>query len=406
MRDVDMQTVREQFPALAAKPHGQRLAFLDSAASAQKPDCVINALTQALSGPYANIHRGLYWNSATTTAAFEESREVLARFIGAHPAEIVWTRNSTESLNLIAQTWGRQNLRKGDVIVLTELEHHANIVPWQLLQAEKGFEIRVLPVNADGSLNLDTLPDLLRGAKLLTITQMSNVTGYKPPLEILIPAAKAAGAVVVVDGSQGAVHAPQNMATLGADFYVLTGHKLYGPNGVGALWARAELLAAMPPYQGGGDMIDEVHLPTGTTFAAPPARFEAGTPAIAEVIAFAEALKFMESIGWQTIQSHEHTLATALSDMLEGLPFIQCHSPRGTGIASLTMQGCHSADVAMILDEQGVAVRSGHHCAMPLLRRQNLLQTGTFRASLGLYTCMEDITQLEGALKKAKAMLG
>lgn len=401
-----LSEIASAFPALAQRPHGQRLAFLDSAASAQKPQCVIDAQTHALTGPYANIHRGLYHNSATTTAAFEAARETVATFLGAKPHEIIWTRNSTEALNLVAQTWGRQNLKAGDAVVLTAIEHHANIVPWQLLQAQLGFEIRVVPVRNDGTLEVGAFPEILRGAKLLAISQMSNVTGYKPPLDEIIPQAKAAGAVVVVDGSQGAVHTPQNMAELGADFYALTAHKLYGPTGLGVLWGKAEVLAMLPPYQGGGDMIDEVYLPLGTTFAPPPARFEAGTPPIAEVIAFAEAVRFVEAIGWEAIMAHEHAMAELLSATLEALPFVEVHGPRATGIASFTLKNTHPADVAMLLDEQGVAVRSGHHCAMPLLRGQGLLPHGTLRASLGLYTGPEDIAQLGTALEKAKKMLG
>jgi len=395
---------RNHFPALSLAPHGQRLAFLDSAASAQKPAEVLRAMADLLTGPYANIHRGLYFNSASTTAAFEAARATLASFLGADPAGLIFTRNATEGINLVAQSWGRANLTEADTVVLTELEHHANLVPWQLLQAQLGFAIRVIPLPLlHQPFNASAFQPLLEGAKLLAISQMSNVTGLRPNLAAILPLARRLGVTTLVDGAQGSVHGPQNLKELGADFYTLTGHKLYGPTGIGLLWVRPDLLAAMPPYQGGGDMIEEVRLPTGTTYAAPPARFEAGTPAIAEAVGLAAAAEFVAGLGWPAIQAHEGRLAQALTTALEELAFVETYGPPATGIAAFNIKGAHPADVATLLDRQGVAVRSGHHCAMPLLRALGI--GGCLRASLALYSEEEDVRQLAAALHKAHRML-
>lgn len=391
------------FPALSETRNGLRLAFLDSAASAQKPQTVITKLSETLSHHYANIHRGLYHNSAITTQAYEDARLTLATFLGTTPNTLIFTRNSTEAINLVAQTWGRKNLTSTSIVTLTEAEHHANIVPWQLLQAEIGFTIKVIPHHLLHSPDPLPLRPYLEGSSLLAITQMSNVTGLRPPVEDIIPLAHSLGAKVLVDGSQGAVHGPQNLTALGADFYTLTGHKLYGPTGIGLLYARAELLDAMPPYQGGGDMIEHVLLPTGTTYATGNAKFEAGTPPIAEAVALAEAARFIESLGWDAITKLEHHLAQHLTAQLSSLPFIEMHSAPGSPIMSFNVTGCHATDVATLLDAQNVAVRSGHHCAMPYLKA--LGQTATLRASLALYTTETDIHQLTHALIKAHKLL-
>lgn len=398
-----MDTIAARFPALSRTVYGKRLAYLDSAASAQKPQVVLDAMVEALAGPYANIHRGLYYNSAETTAAFEAARERMARFLNADVRGLITVRNATEGVNLIAQTWGRANLKKGDALVLTEVEHHANIVPWQLLQSEIGFEIHVIPLAVLKAATADTIKPYVAGAKLLAITQMSNVSGLKPDLSVILPVAKAAGCVVLVDGSQGVVHGKQDLATLGADFYVVTGHKLYGPNGIGLLWGRPDLLETMPPYQGGGDMIDKVVLPVGTTYAGVPARFEAGTPAIAELIGLAAAADFVEELGWDVIAAREAALAQRLSVMMAGLDFVDVYSGPDTGIVAFNVQGAHPADVATLLDQQGVAVRNGHHCAMPYMAALGI--ESCLRASLGIYSTDEDIVQLEEALKKARQML-
>lgn len=391
------------FPALQKTVNGQRLAFLDSAASAQKPQAVIDSLAATLSGPYANIHRGLYTNSAETTAAFEAARTSIAAFFNADPTGLVFTRNATESVNLVAQTWGRTHLTANSSITLTEAEHHANIVPWQLLQAQLGFTIRVIPLRLLQSPSPEALTPYLEGSSLLAVTQMSNVTGLRPNLGLLMALARQHGCTILVDGSQGAVHSAQNLTTLGADFYVATGHKLYGPNGIGILWGNPQLLAKLPPYQGGGDMIEQVHLPLGTTYAAPPARFEAGTPAIAEAIGLAAALAFMGQVGWQKIADIETALAHQLTATLQSLPFIEHYSPANSGIAAFNIKGAHPADVATLLDQQGVAVRSGHHCAMPYMKSLGI--SGCCRASLALYSTAEDIEQLAAALHKAHKLL-
>ncbi|RYG60945.1 MAG: aminotransferase class V-fold PLP-dependent enzyme [Alphaproteobacteria bacterium] len=398
-----MDSIAARFPALSRTVYGKRLAYLDSAASAQKPHVVLDALMEALGGPYANIHRGLYYNSAETTAAFEAARERMARFMNADPRGLIVVRNATEGVNLVAQAWGRTNLTAKDAIVLSEVEHHANIVPWQLLQREIGFEIRVIPLDVLKASTPENIKPYVDGAKLLAITQMSNVSGLKPDLGMMIPLAKAAGCVVLVDGSQGVVHARQDLSTLGADFYVMTGHKLYGPNGIGMLWGNPDMLETMPPYQGGGDMIDKVVLPLGTTYAGVPARFEAGTPAISELIALAAAADFMDELGWDAIGAREHSLAVRLSAMMAGLDFVEVYSSPDTGIVAFNVKGAHPADVATLLDQQGVAVRSGHHCAMPYMAALGI--ESCLRASLGIYTTEEDIAQLEEALTKARQML-
>lgn len=404
--------LRAQFPSLQGQPHGQRLAFLDSAASALKPQAVLQSLQQTLAGPYANIHRGLYHNSATTTAAYEAARTQIGQLFGLKPEasaqQLIFTRNTTEAINLVAHSFAKPKLQPGSAIVLTELEHHANIVPWQLVAAATGAEIRVIPLAADRqSLDLSNLEALLQGATLLALSHMSNVLGTRPPLADIVPLAKHHGVAVLVDGSQAAVHGPVNLpklAGLGVDFWCMTGHKLYGPTGVGVLWGRAELLNAMPPYQGGGDMIETVRLPNGTNFAAPPARFEAGTPAIAEAIALGAAAVWLETLGWEAIQGHEHSMATQLSRTLADLPFVEVYSPANTGIAAFNVRGAHPGDVATLLDQQGVAVRSGHHCAMPLMAALGLPQ-GCLRASVGIYTTTADLIQLQTALQKAHRLL-
>lgn len=396
---------RQDFPALQRTVHGKRLAFLDSGASAQKPTMVLKTMQEVLGGAYANIHRGLYHNSAATTAAYEAARETLATFLGADPAGLVITRSTTESINLVAQSWGRTNLGPGDTLLLTELEHHANIVPWQLLQAERGFTIKVVPMDASGNVTAEAVGAALDGsARLLAITQMSNVLGVRPALGEMIGMAQAQGAKVLVDGSQGAVHGPQDLATLGADFYVMTGHKLYGPNAVGLLWAKPETLDQMPPWQGGGDMIEAVDF-GGTTYARGVARFEAGTPPIAEVIGLAAAADYLTGLGWEAVTAHERAMAALLDEALDQVPGLVRYGAagRGNGIASFNLDGCHPHDVATLLDQQGVAVRSGHHCAMPLHKALGV--AGTVRASLGLYTVPEDIEQLAAGLRKAGEML-
>ena len=404
----DFQTFNRNANGLGGGVEGQRLAFLDNAASAQKPEAVLEAMANALEGPYANIHRGLYRNSAAMTAEFENARGAIADFLGAEKDGTVFVRNGTEAINLVAATWGRANLGKGDVVILSALEHHANIVPWQLLRAQAGFDIEVADIADDGSLPVANVEKIFKRhkgkVKLLALTQMSNVLGVKPDLAKLIDLAHSHKALVLVDGSQGAVHGPQNVRELGADFYACTGHKLYGPTGIGVLAASPKLLNAMPPYQGGGDMIETVTFEK-TTYAKAPARFEAGTPAFVEAIGLAAALGYLKGLTWDKVQKHEQSMAAYLESRLETVPGLVRYglAGYGHGIVSFNLKGCHPHDVATILDQTGVAVRSGHHCAMPLMKRLGV--EGTVRASLGLYTVKDDIDQLVAGLGKAKAML-
>ncbi len=395
---------KADFPALVRTVRGQRLAFLDSAASAQKPKMVLETLSEVLGGAYANIHRGLYYNSALTTAAYEDARGTVARFVGADPNGTIFTRNATEAVNLVAQSWGRQNLTAGSTVLLTELEHHANIVPWQLLRDEIGFRIVVAPLNGNNETTLDSIKKTLFENKitLCAISQMSNVTGQRLPLSDIIPLLKEQGSTVLVDGAQGVVHGPTNLKNLGADFYVFSGHKLYGPTGIGVLCAAPELLNAMPPYNGGGDMIETVSFDK-TTYTQSPARFEAGTPAIAEAIGLAAACDYVRNIGWDAIVAHEHKLARQLAETLRGVDGLTLYGDPASGIASFNLKDCQASDVATILDQCGVAVRSGHHCAMPL--HEKLGVKASVRASLGLYNDSADIEQLALGLVKARKLL-
>jgi cysteine desulfurase/selenocysteine lyase len=392
------------FPALARTVRGQRLAFLDSAASAQKPKAVLETMTEVLGGAYANIHRGLYYNSALTTAAYEDARGTIARMVNADPNGTIFTRNATEAINLVAQTWGRQNLTEKSTVLLTELEHHANIVPWQLLRDEIGFNILVAPINDKSEVTPEVIERILSRNKitLCSISQMSNVMGARPALSKIIPMLKEHGAIVLVDGAQGVVHGPTNLKTLGADFYVFSGHKLYGPTGIGVLCAAPELLNSMPPYNGGGDMIETVSFDK-TTYAQSPARFEAGTPAIAEAIGLAAACDYVQNIGWEAIVAHEHKLAQQLAETLRGINGLTLYGDPASGIASFNLDGCQASDVATILDQCGVAVRSGHHCAMPLNAKLGI--KASVRASLALYNESADIEQLAVGLAKAKKLL-
>jgi cysteine desulfurase/selenocysteine lyase len=400
---------RKDFPALQQTVHGKPLVFLDSGASAQKPQAVLDAMNKAYTESYANIHRGLYDFSQRKTAEYEEARVKIAKFIGAPSHDnIVFTRNTTEGINLVAQSWGRTFLTAGDEIILTEMEHHANLVPWHMLRDQIGIVIKYIPVTNRGELDEDAILSLLSPrTKLISCTQVSNVLGtvnninkIKTILRVFNPDIK-----LLVDGSQAVVHQSVNMVDLDADFYVFTGHKLYGPTGIGVLYGKTDLLNAMPPYQGGGDMIETVTL-AGTTYAKAPSRFEAGTPAIAEVIGLGAAVDYVLSIGMENIQAWEQNLlayATEKLSAINGLK-IMGTSPHKAGIITFTMEGCPPADVAMILDQCGVAVRTGHHCCQPLMARFGV--EGTIRASLGLYNHKNDIDQLVDGLLKAKRMLG
>ncbi len=404
-----MADIRADFPVLQTQMNGQPLAFLDSAASAQKPQIVINAMNAVLESGYSNIHRGLYRISQDLTADFEAVRAKIAAFIGAKSEkEIVFTKNATESINLIAQSWGRAHLKPADEIILTEMEHHANIVPWQLLAAEIGFKIKTVPVLENGTLDLSLLPSLLTDkTKFFGLIHISNALGVINPVDKIIRHVRAFNPdiKILIDGSQGVVHSPVNVSAMDADFFCFTGHKLYGPSGIGALYVRANIAETMPPFLGGGDMIERVSF-DGTTFKPPPYRFEAGTPPIVEVIGLGAAIDYISTIGFDHIVQHENTLRdyghAALSE-IDGLKLYGA-SPDKIGIFSFTLEGIHHSDIGMILDQCGVAVRAGHHCCMPLMQALGI--EGTIRASLGIYSNQDDIDKLVTGLKKVKDLFG
>ena len=380
------------------------MVFLDSAASAQKPRAVIDAMTHAMETQYANVHRGLHWMSERTSDAYENVRDKVAALLNAPSREeIVFTGSSTGAINLVAHSYGRGILKRGQAVLVTEMEHHANIVPWQMLRDAHGIELRVWPITDAGELDMAALPALLADGRvgLVAVTHMSNVLGTYNPIARITQVAHDAGAVVLVDGSQAVVHRAVDVQALGADFYVFTGHKLYGPTGIGVLWARAALLEAMPPFMGGGDMISSVSFER-STWAPPPSKFEAGTPAILEAIGLGAAIDYVNGIGMNTIAAHEADLTDhALSRLsaVEGLHIIGQAQDRG-GVVSFTLDGAHAHDVATLLDRNGIAVRAGQHCAEPLIRRLGL--TSTTRASFGIYTTREEIDFLADTLVRVK----
>ncbi|MBE7618770.1 SufS family cysteine desulfurase [Komagataeibacter sp. FXV2] len=398
-----LRHLRADFPILSQQVHGKPLVFLDSAASAQKPRQVIDTMADTMRTQYANIHRGLYWMSERTTEAYEAVRDQVATFINAAGREeIVFTRNSTEAINLVAQSYGAL-LKPGQAVVISEMEHHANLVPWQMLRDRAGIELRVAAVTDSGELDMDSLSSLLADGRvaLVAITHMSNVLGTVTDARAIADMAHAAGARVLFDGSQLAVHRRVDVQALDADFYVVTGHKLYGPTGIGFLWARRELLEAMPPFMGGGDMISSVTFEK-STWAPVPHKFEAGTPAIVEVIGLGAALSYIDAIGFDAIGAHEAALTEhALGRLGEvtGLNFVGTARDRG-GVISFTMDDVHPHDIATLLDRNGIAVRAGHHCAEPLMRRMGL--SATARASFGIYTTREEIDVLARTLEQIR----
>ena len=400
---------RDDFPAMQSLMNGKPLVYLDSGSSAQKPQIVLDAMQSALKDNYANIHRGLYSFSQLKTEQFEAVRSKVAKFIGA-PSEntIVFTRNSTEAVNLVSQSYGRKYLKSGDEIILSGMEHHANIVPWQILRDQVGITLKIIPLLGDGSLDLEAFKNLLSPAtKLVAVTHVSNAIGVvnnvKKIKEIISPLGTQIK--LLVDGSQSVVHRPVHIPDFDPDFFVFTGHKLYGPNGIGVLYAREDLLNAMPPYQGGGDMIETVTFEK-TTYKAGPARFEAGTPAISEVIALGAAIGYLEAIGMDRVAAHEAELLAYATPKLLAIPGLTIYgtAPDKAGIISFTLEGIHTSDIAMILDRLGIAVRTGHHCCMPLMKTLGV--EGTVRASFGLYTNKADIDRLCEGLLKCREMMG
>jgi cysteine desulfurase/selenocysteine lyase len=394
--------IKAEFPLLQRQVYDQPIVYLDSGATSQKPQSVLDAMNQYYAEINANIHRGAYLIAEQATTAVENSRAALARFLGASVAEeIVFTKNATEAVNLVAHSWGRTNLREGDVVLLSTLEHHANIVPWQQLAADQGVEIRWIPITNEGRLDLTDLDALLDGVRLLAVTAASNVTGAMPPLRYLADAVHAVGAKILVDASQWSPHRPTDVAAWDADFVVLTAHKMCGPTGVGALWGRRDLLDAMPPFLGGGSMIQNVTF-DGFTPAEVPTRFEAGTQPLAEIIGWHAAITFLEGLGLEAIAAHERDLtAYALRTLTERLGHdLTIHGPSSVedrgGTLSLAYRDIHPHDLSQVLDQHGVCVRAGHHCTKPLMKVLGV--NATTRASLYLYNDEADVDALADAL--------
>jgi cysteine desulfurase/selenocysteine lyase len=401
---LDVARIREDFPILRQTVRGKPLVFLDSAASAQKPRQVIEAMVNTMETQYANVHRGLHWMSERTTEAYEATRGAAARLINAADrSEIVFVRNSTEAINLVAHSYGRGILKPGQAVLISGMEHHSNIVPWQLLRDDRGIELRVVPITDAGELDMAAYESLLADGKvgLVAITHMSNVLGTYTPAERLARLAHAHGAKILFDGSQAVVHRRVDVHAIDADFYVFTGHKLYGPTGIGVLYGRRELLNAMPPFLGGGEMISTVTFER-TTWAEVPHKFEAGTPAIIEGIGLRAAIEYVEAIGYDGIAAHEQSLTDhALRRLanVEGVTVFGRAQDRG-GVISFALDRAHPHDVATLLDRAGIAVRAGHHCAEPLMHRLGV--TGTARASFALYTTHDEIDFLVDTLVKVR----
>lgn len=402
----DVDALREEFPILKRDAYGKRLVYLDNAASAQKPRAVIDIMTHAMEHSYANVHRGLHLLSNEATAAYENARKIAARFLGAaSPDEIVFTSGGTDAMNLVSYALGASEIGEGDEIILSLMEHHSNIVPWHLLRERKGAVLKWLDVSDDGEIDLDAYAAMFTPrTKLVAITHMSNVLGAPTPAKELTRIAHENGVKILFDGCQGAVHGAVDVADIGCDFYVCTGHKLYGPTGVGVLYGRKAVLDALPPFRGGGEMIDTVTTET-VTYNDPPHRFEAGTPPILEAIGFGAALEWMESKGVEAIAAHEARLCAHALEELARLNFVRVYG-RVAGkapIIAFGMDGAHPHDVSAILDRTGVAVRAGHHCAQPLMQRLGV--TATARASFAAYNTHDDVDALIAGLHKAREML-
>ena len=404
---LDVAKIRSDFPIFKQTVYGKPLTFLDTAASAQKPRQVLDAERTLLETSYANIHRGVYKFSQDATEAYEAARETVRAFIGAADTrECIFVRGATEGINLVAQAWGRANIGEGDEIILSTIEHHSNIVPWQMLAAEKGAVIKVIPVDETATLDMDAYADLLGPrTKMVAIGHISNAVGTINPVADIIRMAHDAGALVLVDGCQAAPHTALDMQALGADFYVFSAHKLYGPTGVGVLYGKAELLDAMPPWHGGGDMIRTVSF-DGTTYNDLPYKFEAGTPHISGGVGLKAAINYVSTIGFDAVHAHEKALMTYADRALSGfnsLRQIGTSKDRGAMI-SFVMEHAHPHDIGTILDRQGVAVRAGHHCAQPVMDRFGL--PGTVRASFGIYNDFADIDRLVAGLHKVNEIFG
>jgi cysteine desulfurase/selenocysteine lyase len=398
----DVEAIRRDFPILSREVYGKPLVYLDNGASAQKPQAVIDAVTKAYTHEYANVHRGLHFLSNAATEAFEQARETVRRFINAREVgEVVFTRNATEAINLVAASYG-MDFREGDEIVVSIMEHHSNIVPWNFHRERRGAVIKWAPIADDGTFLIDEFEKLLTAkTKIVAITHMSNVLGTVTPIKEIVRLAHARGIPVLVDGAQGSVHLPVDVQDLDCDFYVMTGHKLYGPTGIGVLYGKRERLAAMPPYMGGGEMIAEVSTDR-VTYAEPPHRFEAGTPPIVQAIGLGAALNYIEGVGREKIAAHEAGLAAYAHQRLSAINSLKIYgTAKGKGaIVAFNLQGTHPHDVSTIIDRAGVAVRAGTHCAQPLLARYGV--TATCRASFALYNTTDEVDRLAEALQKAR----
>lgn len=397
---MDPNALRKDFPLLAQNP---KLVYLDSAATSQKPKAVLEALERYYRELNANVHRGAYALSAAATLAYEEARKAMARFLNARPEEIVFVRNTTEALNLVAYAWGLRNLKEKDEILVTEMEHHAGLVPWHLVAERTGARIRAIPITEEGRLDLSQLDRLLsERTKVVSLVHMSNVLGTVNPVAEVARRAKEAGALVVVDGAQSAPHLPVDVKALGADFFALSGHKMLGPTGAGVLYGRYEVLEAMGPFLGGGEMIQEVHLDR-STYAKPPQRFEAGTPPIAEAIALGKAAEYLMALGMEKVWQHDRSLVEYALERLSEIPEVRTFGPRGPdrgGVIAFTLGRLHAHDLATALDQEGVAVRAGHHCAQPLHRRLGVAATA--RASFYLYNTHEEVDRFVEALRRVR----
>jgi len=405
-KELDVYAIRQQFPVLNREVKGKPLVYFDNAATSQKPQSVIDALVNYYSGYNANIHRGIHTLAEEATAAFEATRDAVKQFINAAAREeIIFTRGTTESINLVAYTWGRQNIKAGDEIIISTMEHHSNIVPWQVLCEEKGAVLKVIPINDEGELLMDAYEKLLSAkTKLVSIVHVSNALGTVNPVKQIIDLAHAAGAVVMIDGAQSSVHLDIDVQKMNADFFAFSSHKLYGPTGVGVLYGKKQLLESMPVFQGGGEMIKEVSFEK-TIYADLPYKFEAGTPNIAGTIVFKTALDFINTTGKTKIRAHENELLGYATGLLEQIPGLQIigRAKEKVSLISFVVDKIHSQDIGILLDNRGIAVRTGHHCAQPLMQRCGI--TGTTRASFAVYNTKEEIDELIKGLHKVIKML-
>lgn len=407
MTTFDIEKIRKDFPIFSREIHGRPLAFLDSGASAQKPQAVLDAVQKAYSETYANVHRGVHLLSQLSTELYEGARETIRAHINAASLdEVIFTKNATEAINLVAASYGWANLKEGDEIILSTLEHHSNIVPWQLIAEKTGAVVKAVPIDEHGEFMLDTYLDMLGSkTRIVAVTHISNAIGTVTPVREIIDAAQDAGAVVLIDGSQAAPHMKLDMQEIGADFYVFTGHKVFGPTGIGVLYGKAELLDMMPPYQGGGDMINRVTFEK-TTFAKGHSKFEAGTPPIVQAIGLGTAIDYVNAIGFDKIAAHEQTLLAYATEQLGQINSVRIlgQAKHKASIISFTMEGVHPHDIGTIVDRAGVAIRVGHHCAQPLMDHFDVAATA--RASFALYNNRADVDALVDAVKQVQEFFG